>query len=426
MDAIGADEPAGRGQPLTLAITTGEPAGIGPELTLAALAYGERTRRWGDTRFVVLGDAAMLRDRARAAGLDVARGYGRDADGGTAGAEVEVDRADAGLGRSAMGARGATAAPERCCFTVDGPSVAAPVTPGVLDPRNGPYVLRLLDLAIDGALSGAYDGIVTAPLQKSTINDAGVPFTGHTEYLAERTGTERVVMMLAGPVSSSMHAAVLSTATVSPATARLAASYMFRVALATTHLPLSQVPQALDAEMLVRTLEIIDADLRRDFAITHPRILVTGLNPHAGESGYLGREEIDVIAPALARARQSGIDARGPYPADTLFQPRHLADADCVLAMYHDQGLPVLKYATFGEGINVTLGLPIVRVSVDHGTALDLAGSGRADPGSMLAAIDTAVQMARNRHVHAGKEKSVPRGMSFDDVSGEHRPDVSK
>jgi 4-hydroxythreonine-4-phosphate dehydrogenase len=170
-----------------------------------------------------------------------------------------------------------------------------------------------------------------------------------------------------------------------------------RVALATTHLPLKDVPGALDIGSLVETIAIIDHDLRRDFGLPVPRILVTGLNPHAGENGYLGREEIDIIAPALARAAERGIDARGPYPADTLFQPRYLEEADCVLAMFHDQGLPVLKYATFGEGVNITLGLPIIRTSVDHGTALDLAGTGRADAGSMIAAIDTAVTMARNR-----------------------------
>ncbi|WP_009911273.1 4-hydroxythreonine-4-phosphate dehydrogenase PdxA, partial [Burkholderia humptydooensis] len=253
-------------------------------------------------------------------------------------------------------------------------ALAAPAEAGKLNPANGRYVLDLLDAAIDGALAGEYDAIVTAPLQKSTINDAGVPFTGHTEYLAERTHTPRVVMMLAGTGERPL-----------------------RVALATTHLPLKDVPAALTIDGLVDTLSIVDRDLRRSFGLAAPRILVTGLNPHAGENGYLGREEIDVIGPALERARAAGIDARGPYPADTLFQPRHLEHADCVLAMFHDQGLPVLKYATFGEGINVTLGLPIIRTSVDHGTALDLAGTGRADPGSLVAAIDTAVTMARHR-----------------------------
>ncbi|QRR11147.1 4-hydroxythreonine-4-phosphate dehydrogenase PdxA [Burkholderia sp. MS455] len=320
---------------LQIAITTGEPAGVGPELTVQALR--DAAQRWPDAHFTVLGDAALLDARAAAVGANPAT---------LAGGQVSVAHH----------------------------ALAAPVQAGKLDAANGRYVLGLLDAAIDGALAGRYDAIVTAPLQKSTINDAGVPFTGHTEYLAERTHTPRVVMMLAGTGARPL-----------------------RVALATTHLPLKDVSAALTIDGLVETLAIIDRDLRRDFGLAAPRILVTGLNPHAGENGYLGREEIDVISPALARANAQGIDARGPYPADTLFQPRHLADADCVLAMFHDQGLPVLKYATFGEGINVTLGLPIIRTSVDHGTALDLAGTGRADPGSMVAALDTAVTMARHR-----------------------------
>ncbi|QVN17941.1 4-hydroxythreonine-4-phosphate dehydrogenase PdxA [Burkholderia pyrrocinia] len=320
---------------LQIAITTGEPAGVGPELTVQALR--DAAQRWPDAHFTVLGDAALLDARAAAVGADPAT---------LAGGQVSIAHR----------------------------ALAAPAQAGKLDAANGRYVLDLLDAAIDGALAGRYDAIVTAPLQKSTINDAGVPFTGHTEYLAERTHTPRVVMMLAGTGDKPL-----------------------RVALATTHLPLKDVSAALTIDGLVETLAIIDRDLRRDFGLAAPRILVTGLNPHAGENGYLGREEIDVISPALARANAQGIDARGPYPADTLFQPRHLADADCVLAMFHDQGLPVLKYATFGEGINVTLGLPIIRTSVDHGTALDLAGTGRADPGSMIAALDTAVTMARHR-----------------------------
>ena len=322
--------------PLTIAITTGEPAGVGPELTAAALAGA--AAHWPGVEFTVLGDAALLEARARAVGVDWA-------------ALLQAGH----------------------IHLVHRP-LAAPCLPGRLDASNGPYVLGLLDEAIDGALRGAFDAIVTAPLQKSTINDAGVPFTGHTEYLAERTGTARVVMMLAGTGARPL-----------------------RVALATTHLPLKDVPAALSIDGLVETIAIVDRDLRRDFGLPVPRILVTGLNPHAGENGYLGREEIDIIAPALAQAVQRGIDARGPYPADTLFQPRYLGDADCVLAMFHDQGLPVLKFATFGEGVNITLGLPIVRTSVDHGTALDLAGTGRADAGSMIAAMDTAVTMARNR-----------------------------
>ncbi|WP_153101614.1 4-hydroxythreonine-4-phosphate dehydrogenase PdxA [Paraburkholderia hayleyella] len=318
-----------------IALTTGEPAGVGPELTAQALA-GAATR-WPQARFTVLGDTALLHQRAQRVGLDWA-----------ALPSQQVQIAHRPLG--------------------------APSEPGQLNPANGRYVLALLDEAIDGALAQAYDAIVTAPLQKSTINEAGVPFTGHTEYLAQRTHTSRVVMMLTGT-----------------------GQHPLRVALATTHLALKDVPAALTVDSLVATLGIIHHDLSRFFGLPSPRILVTGLNPHAGENGYLGREEITVITPALNRVRASGIDARGPYPADTLFQPRHLDEADCVLAMYHDQGLPVLKYATFGAGINITLGLPLIRTSVDHGTALDLAGTGTADPGSLIAAIDTAVTMAMHR-----------------------------
>ncbi|ABN88998.1 4-hydroxythreonine-4-phosphate dehydrogenase [Burkholderia pseudomallei] len=343
-----------RPQPLRIAITTGEPAGVGPELTARALA--DAATRWPDARFTVLGDASLIAARAAAVGLDWTRMTA--AGGGAHVADAHVANAHVANAHVAVAHR----------------ALAAPAEAGKLNPANGRYVLDLLDAAIDGALAGEYDAIVTAPLQKSTINDAGVPFTGHTEYLAERTRTPHVVMMLAGTGERPL-----------------------RVALATTHLPLRDVSAALTIDGLADTLSIIDRDLRGSFGLAAPRILVTGLNPHAGEHGYLGREEIDVIEPALERARAAGIDARGPYPADTLFQPRYLEHADCVLAMFHDQGLPVLKYATFGEGINVTLGLPIIRTSVDHGTALDLAGTGRADPGSLVAAIDTAVTMARHR-----------------------------
>ncbi|RKP58942.1 4-hydroxythreonine-4-phosphate dehydrogenase PdxA [Pararobbsia silviterrae] len=350
--------------PLRIAITTGEPAGVGPELTAQALAQalsmhadapstqaGEAgASRWPGVQIVVIGDADLLAQRAARVGIDWRAIVARD--------DVSVEHR----------------------------ALAAPSVAGRLDAANGRYVLGLLDAAIDGALEGRYAALVTAPLQKSTINDAGVPFTGHTEYLAERTRTPRVVMMLAGTGERPL-----------------------RVALATTHLPLRDVSAALTIESLVETLRIIDHDLRSAFGLASPRILVTGLNPHAGENGYLGREEIDVISPALDRARAAGIDARGPYPADTLFQPRYLRDADCVLAMFHDQGLPVLKYATFGEGINVTLGLPIVRTSVDHGTALDLAGTGRADAGSLLAAIDTAVTMARHRAQADAGHPAIPQ-----------------
>jgi len=249
------------------------------------------------------------------------------------------------------------------------------VIPGVLDKDNGRAVLDTLDAAVEGIRAGWFGAMVTAPLQKSTINDAGIAFTGHTEYLADKTGTQQVVMMLAGEPGHGQP--------------------VLRVALATTHLPLKDVPAAITPDGLATTLDIIHADLRSKFGIAAPRILVTGLNPHAGEGGYLGREEIDVIAPAIAAAQARGIDARGPYPADTLFQQKYLKDADCVLAMYHDQGLPVLKYATFGRGINVTLGLPLIRTSVDHGTALDVAaqGLGLADCGSMQQALRTAREM---------------------------------
>ncbi|TAM03253.1 MAG: 4-hydroxythreonine-4-phosphate dehydrogenase PdxA [Paraburkholderia sp.] len=333
-------------QLVRIAITTGEPAGVGPELTAVALAGA--AAHWPDAEFVVLGDADLLAARAAAVNVDWAA-----------------------LCTIGAGSR----------VRVEHVPLAAPVQAGKLDAANGRYVLALLDRAIDGAMAQTFDAIVTAPLQKSTINDAGVPFTGHTEYLAERTHTPRVVMMLAGT---------------GPGMTR-----PLRVALATTHLPLKDVPAALTIDSLVETLRIIDHDLRRHFGVPQPRILVTGLNPHAGENGYLGREEIDTISPALKAAVAAGIDARGPYPADTLFQPRYLNEADCVLAMFHDQGLPVLKYATFGEGINVTLGLPIIRTSVDHGTALDLAGTGRADAGSLIAAVDAAVSMARFRHTRA-------------------------
>ena len=243
-----------------------------------------------------------------------------------------------------------------------------PRTPGKLDPANSRYVLEVLDRAIKGCLAGEYDAMVTAPVQKSVINDAGIVFTGHTEYLAEHAHAPRVVMMLVGGG--------------------------LRVALATTHLALSEVPKAIKTKDLIETLRVLDADLKKRWRIARPRILVAGLNPHSGESGHFGTEDMELIAPAVAAARAAGIEASGPLPADTLFVPERLKGADCVLAMYHDQGLPVLKYASFGKGVNVTLGLPFVRTSVDHGTALDIAGSGRADPGSLIEAVNLAIQLA--------------------------------
>jgi 4-hydroxythreonine-4-phosphate dehydrogenase len=249
--------------------------------------------------------------------------------------------------------------------------VAHEVTPGTLDHRNARHVLALLDRALAGCMSGEFDAMVTAPVQKSVLNDAGIPFTGHTEYLADRTHTPLVVMMLVGGG--------------------------LRVALATTHLALSEVPRAITRELLEKVIRIAEADLRKHFGVAKPRILVAGLNPHAGESGYLGREEIEVITPVIEELRREGLEVSGPFPADTLFTPRVLATGDAALAMFHDQGLPVLKHAAFGSAVNVTLGLPIIRTSVDHGTALDRAGSGEIDAGSLQEAIALAFEMAARK-----------------------------
>jgi 4-hydroxythreonine-4-phosphate dehydrogenase len=336
-----------------IAITTGEPAGIGPEISIRA-AWEMRA----EMRPILIGDIGFLNSVAR--GIDPSI--------------TLLPKKQSDLQRN-----GRVAAMPDKVEVVDCP-LAVPVVPGRLDPRNGKPVLKMLDIAIDGAQQDRFDAIVTAPIQKSTINDAGIFFTGHTEYLAQKTSASQVVMMLSGRTGADQD-------TSSPP---------LRVALATTHLPLKDVPAAITFESLSKILAIIHSDLKCKFGIGKPRILVTGLNPHAGEEGYLGREEIDIIAPAIAMARKDGIDASGPYPADTLFQPRFLNNADCVLAMYHDQGLPVLKYASFGRGVNITLGLPIVRTSVDHGTALDMAekGYGHADYGSMKEALRVAAQMA--------------------------------
>ena len=325
----------------TIAITCGEPAGIGPDLcVMLAHKLNTETR----AKFVFIGNAEALQARAAMRGV----AWGSQAN-------IEL---------------------------VDVP-VAAPVIAGTLDARNGAHVLATLDAAIAGCQSGSYAAMVTAPLNKAVINDylcadgkSGTYFSGHTEYLAEKTGTERVVMMLAGDVTPDGNTAPL------------------RVALATTHLPLKDVSAAIAAPSLTRTLEILHADLIAKFGITNPKIIVAGLNPHAGENGYLGREEIDIISPVVATLKAKGMQLIGPLPADTLFNPSVLKGADAVLAMYHDQGLPVLKYATFGRGINITLGLPIIRTSPDHGTAIDLAGNGDIDCGSMWSAIDCAIGLA--------------------------------
>ena len=255
--------------------------------------------------------------------------------------------------------------------SIESLAAPAPVHPGRLDPANGRHVIALLDRALAGCVSGEFDAMVTAPVQKSTINDAGVAFSGHTEYLAERTGTARVVMMLVGGG--------------------------LRVALATTHLPLSRVPAAITRESLEATLRIMEADLRTRFGFARPRILVAGLNPHAGESGYLGREEIEVIEPVVRKLAAAGMAVSGPFPADTLYTHHMLEGADATLAMFHDQGLPVLKHAAFGRAVNVTLGLPVIRTSVDHGTALDRAGAGEVDAGSLREALALAFEHAARR-----------------------------
>lgn len=316
-----------------LAITSGEPAGIGPELCARLLE-----RDW-PARLVVLGDAGLIAGRAGPGGA--VRHYVADAP------------------------------PPAGVLEVLHLPLAVPSVAGRLDVANARYVLALLDRALAGCVSGEFAGMVTAPVHKGVICEAGVPFSGHTEYLAEHTATPLVVMMLVGGG--------------------------LRVALATTHLPLAAVPAAITQPVLERTLRILHADLVQRFGLPAPRILVAGLNPHAGEGGHMGREEIEVITPVLERLRAEGMQLLGPLPADTLFVPHTLEQGDAVLAMYHDQGLPVLKHASFGGGVNVTLGLPVIRTSVDHGTALDLAGSGRADPGSLYAAVDLAISMAGAR-----------------------------
>src|SRR6185437_10203154 len=314
-----------------VALTAGEPAGIGPDLCAAIAA------RSFTGRVVILGDRDVIESRAKSRGwaFNVPDYPGRDT--------------------------------ARRISLLSIP-VAASVAPGRLDSRNARHVLALLDRALDGCVSGEFDAMVTAPVQKSVLNDAGIAFTGHTEYLAERTGTPKVVMLLVGGG--------------------------LRVALATTHLPLSAVPRAITRPLLLSVIRILDADLRRRFGIASPRILVAELNPHAGEAGYLGREEIEVIAPAVAELAAEGIGVSGPFPADTMFTPRMLEGADAALAMFHDQGLPVLKHAAFGAAVNVTLGLPIIRTSVDHGTALDRAGHGAIDAGSLEQALALAFDMA--------------------------------
>jgi 4-hydroxythreonine-4-phosphate dehydrogenase len=318
-------------------LTSGEPAGIGPELCV------QIAKRRLAVPLVVIGDSDLLRDRAARLGLPL----------------------------RISGYKGGVSLHERDSLCVLSLPLAASSEPGRLDPANSHYVIGMIERACSGCLSGEFSAMVTAPVHKAVINDAGIPFTGHTEFLAGLSRSPHVVMMLVGAG--------------------------MRVALATTHLPLRDVADAVTREGLIGTLEILHRALQVSFGIVRPRILVAGLNPHAGEGGHLGREEIETIAPVIRALRSKGMDLDGPLPADTLFHPDRLKDADAVLAMYHDQGLPVLKHASFGQGVNVTLGLPFIRTSVDHGTALELAGSGRADPGSLLAALQLAAELAQRR-----------------------------
>lgn len=308
-----------------IAITPGEPSGIGPDLCLLLKQYPT------DTQFTLITDPTLLTQRA------------------------------AELGVSAS-------LPDN--MRVEAIALAAPVSAGELDVANTPFVIATLDRAIQGLNSGEYDALVTGPVHKGIINDAGFSFSGHTEYLADHTGGHLPVMLLA--------------------------TGDFRVALATTHLPLRSVADAITGDIIIEVCSILHRDLQHRFNLDKPRILVCGLNPHAGEGGHLGTEEITTIIPALDVLREQGIDVLGPLPADTLFTPHHLDGADAVLAMYHDQGLPVLKYAGFGAAANITLGLPIIRTSVDHGTALDLAGTGNIDTGSLRTAIEQAIIMVNN------------------------------
>ncbi len=319
-----------------LIVTSGEPAGIGPDLC-ALLA-----QRSHPAEMVVAADPALLKERAALLGLPLTLETW----------DPQAPPRPQSPGRLKI-------------LPVD---LAAPVQPGTLDPANAGYVLEMLERAARGCLDGAFDALVTCPVHKGVINDAGRPFRGHTEFLAGLCGDRVPVMMLATPG--------------------------LRVALVTTHLPLRAVADAITPERLEHILRTLHRDLRLRFCVPSPRILVCGLNPHAGEGGHLGREEKDIIQPTLERLRDSGLNLIGPLPADTVFTPRHLKAADVVVAMFHDQGLPVLKHMGFGRAVNITLGLPLIRTSVDHGTALDLAGTGKADEGSLSAAVRTALEMA--------------------------------
>jgi len=323
-----------------IAITAGEPAGIGPDLCVM-LAHKAL-----NAQIVVIADSELLQARSVQIGVPVQI------------LSFDESQTQPHIGNGSL--------------TVLHQPLNYPAVAGKLDARNSQYVLDTLKTAALGCSNNRFKAMVTAPVHKGIINDAGIAFSGHTEFLAELTNTQQVVMMLVGGG--------------------------MRVALATTHLPLKDVPTAITHSSLETTIRILHHDLVTKFGIANPRILVAGLNPHAGEDGYLGREEIDIINPVLTKLRTEGMNLVGALPADTLFAKHHLSKADAVLAMYHDQGLPVLKHASFGEGVNVTLGLPIIRTSVDHGTALDLAGTGNIEIGSLLAAIELAITLAITKH----------------------------
>jgi 4-hydroxythreonine-4-phosphate dehydrogenase len=322
-----------------IALTPGEPAGIGPDLAVTLAQDAQQHE------IVAIADPGMLQARAKTLNLPL---------------KIRV------VGTTEK-PRPSTAG-ELAVLPI---ALNQHVDLGVLNVANAPYILKTLDAAIEGCTNNFFSALVTGPVHKSVINDAGITFSGHTEYLADKTNTEKVVMMLA--------------------------TKGLRVALATTHLPLKDVAAAINEKELIQVIEILHRDLQIQFGISRPEIYVCGLNPHAGEGGHLGREEIEVIEPVLKKLRARGINLIGPLPADTLFTPKYLDHADAVLAMYHDQGLPVLKYKGFGQAVNVTLGLPIIRTSVDHGTALDLAGTGKADMGSLRTALHYAIEMVEAR-----------------------------
>jgi len=322
-----------------IAITPGEPAGIGPDLVI------ELAKKAWPVQIVVVASLELLKQRSQELGVDL-----------TFELYNETEQRKTHIANT---------------ITYLPVELAAPCIAGKLDPINGHYVVETLKIACEKNMNGEFDAVVTGPVHKGLINQAGIAFSGHTEYFANQANCSDVVMMLA--------------------------TEGLRVALVTTHIPLAYVSKAITPARLIKVTQILNQDLITKFGIKQPKIYVCGINPHAGEDGHLGREEIEIMNPALAELRSQGIDAKGPFPADTIFQEKYLKDADAVLSMYHDQGLPVLKYKGFGNSVNITLGLPFVRTSVDHGTAVELAGTNKADPGSFYQALSTAITLANNQ-----------------------------